>query len=88
MSETLHFDVEVDTVLADPFSQVVDVEVDEPAVAALLVTGPPGPPGPAGPSFSGVAWWYGVGEPVTVIGSKPGDYYVDTESGTIYKLGD
>ena len=50
--------------------------------------GPTGPQGNPGPSFSGTAWWYGVGLPQTIIGSKPGDYYFDTVSGTVYKLGD
>jgi hypothetical protein len=47
-----------------------------------------GPAGPAGSAFEGTAWWYGEGEPGTIIGSKVGDYYMDTASGTIYRLGD
>lgn len=60
--------------------------------------GPPGDRGPqgvAGPqgsigitTYTGPAWWTGEGPPDTVIGSKPGDYYIDTTTGQMYKLGD
>lgn len=89
MSETV-FEVEVT-------SAEVDLVVVEPTVAALLVAGPDGPPGPVGPAgptgpagsvFEGVAWWYGSGVPSTVIGSKPGDFYMDLLTGNIHKLGD
>ncbi|MFH5231874.1 hypothetical protein [Antrihabitans spumae] len=50
--------------------------------------GPIGPAGPAGPAFDGTAWWSGEGAPTTVVGSKPGDYYIDTLTGTVYRLGD
>lgn len=50
------------------------------------VNGQPGPPGPPGPSFDGTAWWYGEGTPTTVIGSKAGDYYVDTTTWLVYEL--
>lgn len=79
---------EIDVVVEDPS---VSVEVDEAVVAALLVSGPAGPAGPqgpAGPAFDGTAWWYGNGAPAAVIGSKPGDYYMDLLTGNIYKLGD
>ena len=49
--------------------------------------GPPGPQGPKGdPGDDGTDWWYGDGPPGTVIGSKPGDYYVDNLTGSVYKL--
>lgn len=71
-------------------------------VAALPIEGDQGPAGPAGiqgpagpqglqglpGSFTGPGWWYGEGPPGTLVGSHPGDYYVDTSSGNIYKLGD
>lgn len=68
---------------------LVSVEVLQPSsVDAVVIPGPQGPPGAPGPAFEGVAWWYGVGDPVAVVGSKPGDYYVDTSSGNIFILGD
>ena len=55
--------------------------------------------GPAGPSGSGggsapsvgtpqsTSWFYGQGPPPTlVVGSKLGDFYLDTTTGTIYEL--
>lgn len=68
----------------------------------FVVPGPPGPPGPQGPvgpqgpegprgfdgTFGGTAWWSGNGPPVTVIGSKPGDKYLDVDTGDVYTLGD
>ena len=50
--------------------------------------GDPGPPGTVEGAFEGTAWWTGQGVPDVVMGSKPGDYYIDTDTGTIYKLGD
>lgn len=50
--------------------------------------GPQGPQGPSGPTYEGIAWWYGDGPPTTIVGSKPGDFYMDLDDGTIYKLGD
>jgi hypothetical protein len=47
--------------------------------------GPPGPPGP--PGEQGSVWHFGDGPPGTIIGSKPGDIYVDS-NGTIYQLGE
>jgi len=44
--------------------------------------------GAPGGAFNGTAWWYGQGAPTTVIGSSPGDYYIDTITGTVYELGD
>lgn len=66
----------------------VAVMIDAPVEDVVLVSGPPGPVGPAGPSYEGVAWWTGEGEPSGIIGSKPGDYYINTLDGSIYKLGD
>lgn len=61
--------------------------VPPPTSAVVTVAGPQGPVGPAGPSYTGVAWWYGEGEPVGIIGSKPGDYYLRLDTGEIYVLG-
>ena len=47
-----------------------------------------GDPGPPGPAFVGTAWFFGDGPPDTIVGSKPGDRYLDTTTGTIYTLGD
>lgn len=51
-------------------------------------TGPAGLTGPAGPP--GVAAeltrYYGHGVPGTIIGSKPGDEYLDVDSGNLYTL--
>lgn len=77
----------VAVVVATP-SPWVQVNVEPPATAAVVtVAGPQGPQGPSGPSYEGVAWWYGEGDPGTILGSKPGDYYLDTVSGQIFVLG-
>lgn len=66
----------------------VQVDVQPPPTAAVVtVAGPQGPQGPSGPSYEGVAWWFGEGEPGTIIGSKPGDYFLATDTGQIYVLG-
>ncbi|CPX74657.1 Uncharacterised protein [Mycobacteroides abscessus] len=66
-----------------------------PRPSEQIATPVPGPPGPrgeqgaqgeAGPTFSGKAFWYGSGPPSVVIGSKPGDIYVDVETGSTYEL--
>lgn len=68
------------------------VEVESPSVIDVVVVqgapGPPGTPGAPGPSYEGVAWWFGEGPPEGVIGSKPGDWYLNTVDGTIFRLGD
>lgn len=74
------------------------LEAPAPAAAVVMpvpgIQGPRGPAGPPGPqgepgedgAFLGTAWWYGEGTPTTVIGSKAGDYYVDTTTGLVYEL--
>jgi hypothetical protein len=78
------------------------VDVSEPTVQVATWTeeipfnavpvkgdkGDKGDPGYVEGAFEGTAWWTGQGEPGTVMGSKPGDYYIDTLTGIIYKLGD
>lgn len=49
--------------------------------------GPQGASGPPGPFYEGVAWFYGEGEPGTIVGSKPGDFFFSTDTGVIYVLG-
>lgn len=50
-------------------------------------TGPPGPPGPPGSQGSvGGRRWYGDGPPGTVVGSAPGDEYLDRLTGDLYYL--
>jgi hypothetical protein len=46
--------------------------------------GQPGSPGAQGPR--GSAWFTGTGVPTTVAGSLPGDLYLDTTTGDVYKL--
>ena len=80
----------------EPQQDSVDVAIGSEIDLAITISGeqgdpgPPGPTGPQGPAGPkgdpGVAWWYGDGEPGVVIGSKPGDYYVDNITGTVYKL--
>lgn len=66
----------------------VNVTVAQPqAWGVVTIEGPQGATGPSGPSYEGVAWWYGEGDPGTILGSKPGDYYLDTASGQIFVLG-
>lgn len=69
----------------------VQVNVQPPPTAAVVaVAGPQGPVGASGtpgPSYEGVAWWFGEGEPGTIIGSKPGDFFLSTDTGLIYVLG-
>lgn len=78
-------------VIIDEAEPIVTVEVTSPAsLGVVTLLGPqgiPGTPGPAGPSYEGVAWWYGEGAPAGIVGSKPGDYYLDTSSGQIFVLG-
>jgi hypothetical protein len=74
----------------------VQVVVKKPTVPIVVEKNPftvvtmpvPGPRGPAGPSFEGTAWWYDEGPPGVILGAKPNDYYLDTTTGTVYKLGD
>lgn len=59
-------------------------------VAVVAVQGPRGDKGEKGDpgGFTGVAWFYDDGPPETVLGAKPGDFYVDLLTGDVYKLGD
>lgn len=34
----------------------------------------------------GATWWEGHGTPTVVVGASPGDYYLDLDSGLVYKL--
>lgn len=79
---------DLDIVVTDD-DPAVDVVVDD-EVTPIVVEGSVGPRGPQGPSgsmtFEGTAWWTGEGPPGTIVGSKPGDEYIDTLTGTVYKL--
>ncbi len=69
-------------------SEWVSVEVlNPPTVGVVQVQGPQGPQGPSGPSYEGVAWFFGQGEPGTILGSKPGDFFLSTDTGVVYVLG-
>lgn len=52
--------------------------------------GPQGNPGPQGepgaPGERGSRWFTGVGAPGAVDDSRPGDFYLDTATGTFYEL--
>lgn len=61
-----------------------NVTVQDPPGTNIVVI--PGAQGAPGPAFDGTAWWYGEGQPATVIGSKRDDYYVDTLTGVVYRL--
>ena len=68
-----------------------------PSTSVVIVPGPSGPQGPEGPQGDqgdpgvpgeGPTWWFGSGPPGTILGSKPGDRYLDEDTGDVYKLGD
>lgn len=70
--------------------ETVDVTIPDTDAEVLLVTvpGERGADGFTG-GFTGVAWFYGNGAPTpSPIGSKEGDFYLDTDDGTIYRLGE
>jgi hypothetical protein len=85
-----------------PVLPVVEVAPPGEVFDLVPVPGPPGPRGPEGPpgpegpqgrpgydgTFGGTAWWAGNGPPDAVIGSKPGDKYIDVTTGDVYTLGD
>ena len=76
--------------VATPSPWVQVTVVPPPTAAVVTVAGPQGASGAsgaAGPSYEGVAWWFGEGEPGTIIGSKPGDFFLSTDTGLIYVLG-
>lgn len=57
------------------------------------IQGPQGDPGPAGdpgaqgdPGVRGSQWFTGSGAPTTIVGSLPGDFYLDVTDGTVYEL--
>lgn len=50
-------------------------------------TGPRGPAGPVGPASVGPVMWVGQGSPPdVVVGSKPGDTWLDSTTGDLYTL--
>lgn len=38
-------------------------------------------------SLKGQGWHFGSGPPGTIVGSRPGDRYLDEDTGIVYKLG-
>lgn len=79
---------------APPIPTLLTPTPVSPDIAVVPYPGPPGPPGPAGPkgesgdAFQGVVWFDGHGEPGLILGSKPGDKYVDLDTGVVWTLGD
>lgn len=72
----------------------IDVEVNIPSSSRITeiitpgvqgIQGVPGPPGPPGIPGSAVKY-SGEGPPGTIIGAAPGDRYLDTITGTVYRL--
>jgi hypothetical protein len=88
----IELDVSPQVAAVDVETPNVDVHPDaSEAVGLVIAQGPPGTPGPqgpAGPTYEGLAWWYGEGPPGVIVGAKPGDYYLNTLNGQIFKLGD
>lgn len=77
----------VNVVVGTPSPWVQVSVVPPPTAAVVTVAGPQGPAGPSGPAYEGVAWFFGEGEPGTILGSKPGDFFLSTDTGVIYVLG-
>jgi hypothetical protein len=75
------FDIEIEP------PPVIDITKgdNESHVAVVLVPGPIGYPG-----RDGIYWFTGHGQPdmQAIVGSHPGDYYMDLDTGEVYKLGD
>lgn len=89
-SDAIHMEIATDSMdLVVEQTPAVDVVVND-VPQPVIVEGSVGPRGPQGPSgsmtFEGTAWWTGEGPPGTIVGSKPGDEYIDTLTGTVYKL--
>lgn len=64
----------------------------EPGVVLEVAPPEPGPKiveAPPGAVFGeGTVWWTDHGPPGTIVGSKPGDKYIDMDTGDVYTLGD
>lgn len=65
-----------------------NIEMPSPAPTQVVIMPTPGIPGQPGSDGDGMDWWSGQGPPGTIVGSSPGDKYVDELTGTIYTLGD
>jgi hypothetical protein len=61
-----------------------DLVIDSSGASWLCTTA--GTPGTWSAGGGGAVWWFGTGAPVTVVGSKVGDLYMDTNTGNIYQL--
>jgi len=70
----------------DPAPVVVDTAPGE-TVVLVAVPGIPGIPGPSGPAgANGVTEYHGLGSPpLTILGSHPGDLYIDDLTGDRYQ---
>jgi hypothetical protein len=48
----------------------------------------PALPGPPPEPGAGARWFTGTGPPAAVPGAQPGDFYLDADSGMVYRLGE
>ena len=80
----------ISVVVGTPSPWVQVSVLPPPTAAVVAVAGPQGPAGASGtpgPAYSSPAWFFDDGPPGTIIGAKPGDFYMDVSTGTIYELG-
>lgn len=76
---------QVSTGAAGSAAVVSNVGTDSAAVLDFVIPrGAQGVPGTAG--TNGTRWHFGTGAPATIPGSVPGDAYLDTADGTVYRL--
>lgn len=90
MTDTITLDIIVDDSVDITIDEdTVDITtIEDPVFAVVAVEGPAGPQGATGTTtFTGAAWYYGSGEPGTIVGSKPGDQFMDLDTGDIWTLG-
>jgi hypothetical protein len=57
-----------------------------PVFTAEELQGPSGPPGPVVVANVQYKRWFGIGPPTIVVGSSPGDEYVDVNNGDLFIL--
>jgi hypothetical protein len=86
IGHSLNFDNATNTmVIEDNIVGLHTLKVSVPrpeSIVQVITSGPQGPPGPPG----SVTTFSGMGPPGTIIGSSPGDTYLDITTGIIYVL--